>query len=146
MTRRRVGGAVAALALLTSGCAQSVDVDGAARWRDRADEAGRDALVAAGQRVTLSPDDTLAGLADTQRCPGRGDHAVLHRVDATLELAAPPPPGLAEAVRAAVPDGYTVEVDVQPDVVTLGVVSGCLDLPPIQSLEMALDGRYRVAP
>lgn len=146
MSPRRVGGAVAALALLTAGCAQSVDVDGAARWRERADQAGRDALAAAGERVTLSPDDTLSGLADTQRCPGRGDEAVLHRVDATLELSAPAPADLADAVRAAVPDDFDVEVDVQRDAVTLGVVSGCLDLPPIQSLEMALDGRYRVEP
>lgn len=146
MTRRRVGTAVAALALLTAGCAQSVDVDGATRWRDRADEAARSALVAVGDRVTLSPDDTLSGRADTQRCPGRGSDAVVHRVDATLDLASAAPADLADAVRRAVPRGYDVEVEVGPDQVVLGVVSQCLDLPRIQTIEMALEGRYRVEP
>lgn len=146
MTPRRLGTTVAALALLTAGCAQSVDVDGATRWRDRADEAARSALLAVGDRVTLAPDDTLSARADTQRCPGRGSDAVVHRVDATLDLASAPPSGLADAVRAAVPSGYDVEVDVQPDRVVLGVVSRCLDLPRIQTIEMALEGRYRVEP
>ncbi|MCX6405996.1 MAG: hypothetical protein NTV28_03645 [Propionibacteriales bacterium] len=146
MTPRQLGTTVAALALLTAGCAQPVDVDGAARWRDRADEAARSALLTVGERVTLAPDDTLSGRADTQRCPGRGSDAVVHRVDATLDLASAPPSGLADAVRASVPSGYDVEVDVQPDRVVLGVVSRCLDLPRIQTIEMALEGRYRVEP
>jgi uncharacterized lipoprotein len=132
------------VAVLLAGCSEGVDVEGADRWRERADEAYRLAAVAAGDRISLAPGDTLAGLADTQRCPGREWDSIRHRVDATLELAAPAPADLAEVVRAAVPRDYEVSVEVEPDRLVLGVVSTCRSVPDIQGVELAFEGRYRV--
>ncbi len=143
--RRAVVTAVAA-AVVLGGCSEGVDVEGADRWRERADEAYRLAAVAAGDRISLAPDDTLAGLADTQRCDPQGDDwtEVRHRVDATFELAAPAPADLADVLRAAVPPEYEVSVDVEPDRVVLGVVGRCRRVPDIQGVELAFEGRYRV--
>ncbi|MCR4514187.1 hypothetical protein [Aeromicrobium sp. 50.2.37] len=150
MTPRRLAGAVGATVLLvtsTSGCTSpDVDVEGVARWQDRTDDAFRSALDAAGSRIALSPDDELAGLADTQRCDPDDLSRVRHRVDATLELAEPAPADLADRVREAVPAEYQVEVEIRPDAVVLGVVSGCIDLPKIQGVDVFLEGRYRVDP
>lgn len=149
MTAPRLGLAAGAavVALVASGCASpEIDVEGVARWQERGDDAFRAALAVAGEEISLSPDDELAGLADTQRCDPDDLRRVRHRVDATLELGAPAPADLAERLREAVPDGYEVELESRPDAVVIGVVSGCIDVPKIQGVEVFLEGRYRVDP
>jgi hypothetical protein len=131
-------------AALLAGCSEGVDVDGADRWRERTDDVYRAAALAAADVVTLAPDDTLAGLADTQGCSRERWDSVRHRVDATLELTSPAPADLERVVRAAVPDGYEVSVEVRPDRVLLGVVSACRSVPAIQGVDLAFEGRYRV--
>lgn len=136
---------MAALALALGACTgPQVDVEGVQRWQDATDDAFRAGLAAAGEELVLSADDELAGLADTQGCGREARAPVRHRVDATLELAAPAPADLAERVRAAVPARYDVRVEVRPDAVVLGVVSGCREMPDIQAIDEALEGRYRV--
>lgn len=153
MRPRRVGtgrahalaGLVVASTLLLGGCTgPDVDVEGVQRWQDAGDEAFRLGLAVAAEELELAPDDDFAGLADTQACGESGRSPVRHRVDATLDLAGAVPDGFADRVRAAVPADYDVTVEMRPDAVVIGVVSGCREMPQIQAVEVALEGRYRV--